>query len=70
MQNCPKCQSTNFFFVQTVREYYSIAAMPDENGNVDTGKLIDTATDESRDPYLKCIGCGAKTDLKGEPLDA
>lgn len=74
-QKCPSCQSPEFFYVQAVREYHTIAAMPEKNehgqcGYVELVALDDTQTIESFDPYLKCNGCGVRLNLDGTPNNA
>jgi len=64
--NCPKCDSSQFYYVQRVYEYHWIDKV--EDGNIELSCLDDTAVDSDYMPHLRCEACGRAFNLDMEEI--
>ena len=51
---CPKCNSTEFYYIQRVYEYHQIEAITPDGDGVDLLCLDDSFCDEEYSPFLQC----------------
>jgi len=65
--NCPKCDSSQFYYVQRVYEYHWIDRI--EDGSIELSCLDDAAVDSGYMPHLRCEDCGIVYDLDLNPIE-